>query len=147
MQPAILIVEDNRLVLHMVRDTLELEGWLVDCCEEGRAALRLIESCKHYDLIITDNDLPGASGLDLIRHVRRSDRRRGTPIIMLSASPYEAEARHAGADVFLKKPEDIYVLVETVARLLKISNGTCVKGEARASRGHGTPPRAGRPQE
>lgn len=106
----------------MVRDTLELEGWLVDCCEEGGAALRLIESGRHYDLIITDNDLPGASGLDLIRHMRTLDRRRGTPIIMLSASPYEAEARHAGADVFLKKPEDINVLVETIKRLVKIKS-------------------------
>lgn len=122
MQPAILIVEDNRLVLHMVRDTLELEGWSVDCCEEGGTALRLIESGRHYDLIITDNDLPGASGLDLIQHVRRLDRRRSTPIIMLSASQYSAEARRAGADVFLKKPEDIYVLVETVERLLKIKS-------------------------
>ena len=122
MQPAILIVEDSRLVLHMVRDTLEHEGWSVDCCEEGGTALRLIESSRHYDLIITDNDLPGASGLDLIQHVRRLDRRRSIPIIMLSASQYSAEARRAGADVFLKKPEDIYVLVETVARLLKIKS-------------------------
>jgi two-component system chemotaxis response regulator CheY len=85
-------------------------------------ALHLIESGRHYDLIITDNDLPGATGLDLIRQVRERDHQRRTPIIMLSASPYEAEARSAGADVFLKKPKDIYVLVETAARLLEVKS-------------------------
>jgi two-component system, chemotaxis family, chemotaxis protein CheY len=121
MQPAILIIEDNRLVLHTVRDTLELQGWRVCCCNDGRQALCLIESDRQYDLIITDNDLPGVNGLDLIRHMRLLDRYRNTPIIMLSASPYEAEARRAGADVFLKKPEDIYVLVETATQLLTIN--------------------------
>ena len=119
MQPAILIIEDNRLVLRTVKETLELEGWCVCCCEDGRQALSLIESGGRYDLIITDNDLPGMSGLDIIRHVRLLDRHRNTPIIMLSASPYEAEARRAGADAFLKKPEGISVLVGTAAQLLK----------------------------
>ena len=120
MQPAILIIEDNRLVLHTVKDSLELEGWRVCCCEDGRQALCLIESGRQYDLMITDNDLPGVNGLDLIRRARLLDHYRNTPIIMLSASPYEAEARRAGADVFLKKPEGINVLVETAAQLLKI---------------------------
>ena len=39
---------------------------------------------------------------------------------MLSASPYEAEAQRAGADVFLRKPEDVYALVETAAQILRI---------------------------
>lgn len=119
-QPVILIIEDNRLVLRAVKETLELEGWRVCCCEDGRQALSLIESDVRYDLIITDNDLPGVSGLDIIRHARLLDRHRNTPIIMLSASPYEAEARRAGADAFLKKPEGINVLVGTAAQLLNI---------------------------
>lgn len=118
-QPVILIIEDNRLVLRTVKETLELEGWRVCCCEDGHQALSLIESGGRYDLIITDNDLPGVSGLDIIRHARLLDRHRNTPIIMLSASPFEAEARRAGADVFLKKPEGINVLAGTAAQLLK----------------------------
>jgi CheY-like chemotaxis protein len=45
----ILLVEDNRMVLSVVRETLELEGWRVDCCEDGYTALRIIESGRHYD--------------------------------------------------------------------------------------------------
>jgi DNA-binding response OmpR family regulator len=49
MQPAILTIEDNRLVLHMVKDTLKLEGWLVSCREDGYTALRLIKwGCRAW---------------------------------------------------------------------------------------------------
>lgn len=44
--------------------------------------------------------------------------RSGTPIVMLSATPVEAAASEAGADVFLNKPQDIGSLVETITRLL-----------------------------
>lgn len=118
--PMILWVEDNKLVLDAVKETLELEGWSVEVCEDGAIALAQIASAKPYDLIITDNELPGVCGLDLIRHARRLEHRRNTPIIMLSATPYQAEAREAGADVFLRKPEDMYIVARTVKRLLAL---------------------------
>lgn len=119
MQPVtILLVEDNKLVLNVVRDTLALEGMKVEPCEDGAIALRKLEGVDQYDLIITDNDLPGMSGLELIRHARRLPHRQHTPIIMLSSSSWQVEARRAGADAFLRKPEDIGAVVETVRRLL-----------------------------
>jgi CheY-like chemotaxis protein len=119
MQPAtILCVEDNTLLLYAIKETLELEGWLVEVCEDGSTALAQLESGESYQLIITDNDLPGVSGLELIRHARRLAHRRLTPIIMLSATACQAEAHSAGADHFLRKPEDIYLVVETAHRLL-----------------------------
>jgi DNA-binding response OmpR family regulator len=45
--------------------------------------------------------------------------RSATPIVMLSATPVEAAAREAGADVFLQKPQGIGLLVETINRLLE----------------------------
>jgi two-component system, chemotaxis family, chemotaxis protein CheY len=114
----ILHVEDNEVVAGAVKDTLELEGWQVEICPEGASALNKLAGGAHYDLLILDNDLPGASGLALIEYARRLPHLRRTPIIMLSASDFKAEALRAGANVFLKKPEDIYVLAETVACLL-----------------------------
>jgi len=61
------LVEDNDVVLRVVKKTLELEGWRVEVCEDGDAALRGLEGDGQYDLIIADDDLPGASGLELIR--------------------------------------------------------------------------------
>ncbi|HEX8632973.1 MAG TPA: response regulator [Pyrinomonadaceae bacterium] len=114
----ILLVEDNRAVAVAVRDALEEEGWAVRHCADGAHAHREIASDAHYDLLLLDNELPGASGIELVRRARSLPRRRQTPIIMFSASDCAADARRAGADAFLRKPRDIALLVETVARLL-----------------------------
>jgi two-component system chemotaxis response regulator CheY len=117
----ILYVEDNELVLHGVKDTLEMEeGWRVDACADGTTALAKLESSAHYDLLLFDNELPGVDGLTLIRRARELPHRRHTPIAMLSASRIEREARRAGADEFLKKPDDITKITEHVRRLLNI---------------------------
>lgn len=114
----ILHVEDNKLVAGAVRDTLEMEGWSVEMCGEGTAALELLSSEAHYDLLIFDNELPGISGVALIYETRQLAHRQQTPIIMLSANNVEREARRAGANAFLRNPEDVTALAETIARLL-----------------------------
>ena len=116
---SILLVEDNQLVRNVVRDILESEGWRVETYEDGVTALEKIQSNEYYDVILTDNDLPGLSGVDIIRHARTLAHRRHTPIIMLSAVPQEATASRAGADAFLQKPEDICKIVETIKQHLK----------------------------
>lgn len=116
----ILHVEDNKIVANAVQDTLEMEGWSVEVCEDGAAAHRQIAGNTHYDLLLFDNELPGVRGVDLIRHTRDFPHRWRTLIIMLSASDCEAEARRAGANAFLRKPGDMKVLVETITQLLKI---------------------------
>lgn len=72
----------------------------MECCEDGCAALRMIESGRRYDLLMLDNDLPGVSGLELIRQARQLPHRRQIPIIMLSAGFHQAEAHRAGAMLF-----------------------------------------------
>lgn len=114
----ILYTEDNHLVLHAVRETLELEGWSVAACTDGLAALGRLESGERFDALLCDHDLPGLSGVELIRRARRLSQHRRTPIVMLSASEARAEALSAGADVFLRKPQDVGRLVETLAELL-----------------------------
>lgn len=114
----VLFVEANEVVLRVVKRTLELEGWRVEVYKDGAKALRELEGDEQYDLIITDNELPGASGPELIRRGRTLPHRRRTPVIMFSSGPDRAEALEAGADEFLQKPEGIYAVGETVALLL-----------------------------
>jgi CheY-like chemotaxis protein len=114
----ILHVEDNKILADAVRETLEEEGWTVRHSADGADALREIAGDAQYDLLLLDNALPGASGVEIVRHARTLAHRRTTPIIMFSASDCEEEARRAGADAFLRKPKDIALLTETVARLL-----------------------------
>ena len=65
--------------------------------------------------MLVDYDLPELNGLELVDRARKLAHRSSTPIGVLSANPVEAEAREAGADVFLRKPHDIGLLAETHA--------------------------------
>ena len=114
----ILHAEDDALVAGAVKETLRDEGWRVSTYTDGAAALAEIESDAHYDLMIIDNQLPNVGGLELLTRARQLPHRQQTPIIMLSATDAWREARRAGATAFLRKPEDVHALTETVARLL-----------------------------
>lgn len=115
----ILHAEDNSLVAGAVKETLELEGWNVETVVDGASALKAIQGDTDYNVLIFDNDLPGMEGLELIRRARATPRWQQTPIIMLSASDIKREAIQAGADVFLRKPEQITAITGTIARLLE----------------------------
>jgi tetratricopeptide (TPR) repeat protein len=116
---SILIVEDHPTVADAMRETLEAEGWRVRLCVDAATGRREIGSDTPYDLLILDNQLPeGASGIELIRFARSLRHRRETPIVMFSGSNVEGEAREAGADAFLRKPQDIGSLTAVVSRLL-----------------------------
>lgn len=117
-QVKILYAEDYDLVLFTVKQLLELEGWRVELCRDGATALRRIETREHYDIIILDADMPGMHGLELLKRARSMTHRRRTPIIFFTATDCETEARAAGADVFLKKPNGIRDLIQTIERLL-----------------------------
>jgi CheY-like chemotaxis protein len=115
----ILHVEDNEMVAAMVKEMLEDQGWQIETCADGNAALEKISGEDEYDLLLVDYDLPGANGLEIINRARELDHRCDTPMVVLAASPAEAAAREAGADIFLRKPQDVSALVETVSRLLE----------------------------
>ncbi|MCU1264915.1 MAG: putative two-component response regulator transcriptional regulatory protein [Acidobacteria bacterium] len=115
----ILHVEDDPGVAGMMKETLSLEGWDVEMCAEGTAAMAKINSHTHYDLLLLDYDLPGTNGVQLVQQARRLAHRRAIPIIILSATLDETAAHMAGADASLRKPEDISAVAETVARLLR----------------------------
>ena len=105
--------------MKLVKELLELEGWLVETESNGVSALRKLARGRRYDVIVTDNSLPGLCGLELIRRVRKMQRHERTPIIMLSGNPYQSEAEGAGADRFLRKPEDVFALPQVILGLLK----------------------------
>jgi len=115
---AILYVEDKLLVSSAVKDTLEEEGWRVEVCADGAGGVKRLEGGERYDLLLVDNDLPDIDGLEVARRARQLPHRSRVPIVMLSASDSAAEAGHAGVAVFLRKPEGVSSLVDTVKRLL-----------------------------
>jgi CheY-like chemotaxis protein len=121
---SILYAEDSRVVADVLKETLESEGWTVEVCADGNAALNRIAGEVAYDLLLLDNELPGVSGLELARYARKLHAYRGTPIIMLSATDCRAEARRADVDAFLLKPEGVSQIVERITRLLAEGRGS-----------------------
>jgi CheY-like chemotaxis protein len=119
MRLTIFYVEDHRVVAEAVKDTLEAEGWRVVLCYDGATALNRIASKASYDLLMFDNHLPNVNGLELVRYARGLQHRQRTPVIVLSASEAATEALSAGADVFLRKPQDVGLIVGTVRELIK----------------------------
>ena len=113
----VLHVEDDETILGNVKELLESEGWAVESCSDGNIALENIRGNRHYDLLLLDYDLPGLNGVELVRRTRKMSHRSEIPIIVLSATPVDADARDAGADVFLQKPIHISSLVQTIDRV------------------------------
>jgi two-component system phosphate regulon response regulator PhoB len=118
---SILYAEEAPAVADAVKETLEAEGWLVEVCARGDEALRRLGEGARFDLLILSFLLPGMDGLELARRVRALPEASRTPIIMLTASEVEPEARRAGVDAFLRKPRGVFSLAETAARLLERS--------------------------
>ncbi|HEY9284803.1 MAG TPA: response regulator [Pyrinomonadaceae bacterium] len=118
----ILHAEDHEIVAQAVKVTLESEGWRVVTCADGAAALSELASPARYDLLITDNDLPRLTGLDLIGCVQMLRHRSALPVLMLTATDCEREARRIGVAAYLRKPEGLQELVPTV-RLLLLGRG------------------------
>jgi CheY-like chemotaxis protein len=114
----ILHIEDDLTIAGIVQELADHEGWDVKHCVGGNEGLTELSGVAHYDLLLVDHQLPGLNGLELIGRVRAMVHRRYLPIIMMSGTLDERTARDAGADAFLRKPQDIGLIVQTIDRLL-----------------------------
>lgn len=118
-RPAVILyVEQNQMLLQTVRDVLEFAGWYVKPCSSEGYAVAYVEGGEHFDLLLIDHDFRGFSGLALTERARRQPHRRKTPVVLISLEDIKDEAKRAGADAFLRKPNNLIELVETIRRLL-----------------------------
>lgn len=110
----ILVVEDETRLADLIKRGLTHEGHAVDLAETGEDALDWIEAANH-DAIVLDIMLPGISGIEVCRTLRR--RSVQTPILLLTARdavPDRVAGLDAGADDYLVKP---FAFPELLARL------------------------------
>jgi len=115
----ILYIEDDEAQLFMIRRMLERWGYRVSAHIEQREALRALQAGEHFDLVITDYNMPGLSGLEAACAIRAA--RPELPIIMLSGyitQKLRVDAAAAGVDEVLAKPGDIEGLRDVVQGLL-----------------------------
>jgi CheY-like chemotaxis protein len=122
MKTPILHVEDDVSLQNLVRAALEhLGGYEVRTAANGPQALELARQ-RPPRLVLLDLDLPGMSGIEVLRAMRGIEGLRGVPAIFLTAvvdPRVLAELRALDAQEVLQKPFRPRQLVETVARVLQ----------------------------
>jgi two-component system phosphate regulon response regulator PhoB len=121
MAPNILVVEDEAAIVELVRYNLTAEGFSVTVAASGEDAEVLLAE-DHFDLVLLDWGLPGLSGIELCRRLRRRDNTRNVPVIMLTARGEEGDRVRGlaiGADDYLVKPFSMPELIARVKALLR----------------------------
>lgn len=118
--PELLLIEDDVVVLKALTRFLQKEGFRVDPAANGQEAFKKLEQ-NHYDLVITDLNMPLASGYEVMKRIRSLDRHIGIPVIVITSQVNEeaiTQCYSIGADDFIRKPVMPQELHVRVKRLL-----------------------------
>jgi two-component system, OmpR family, KDP operon response regulator KdpE len=116
--PTILVVDDEPQIRRVLRSTLSFRGYTISEVASGEEAVALASKLKP-DLILLDVNLPGMSGVETCRELRRSS---DAPIIMLTVRSAERDkviALDAGADDYITKPFGIEELLARIRASLR----------------------------
>lgn len=117
----ILVIDDDPMILELLRTVLTLDGHEVETAVDGRDGLRCFEQLP-TDLVITDLMMPEQEGIETIRKLRALDAR--VPILAISAETprvrggFLEAAKRLGADLALAKPFGTRALADAVRDLL-----------------------------
>lgn len=121
MKTNILIIDDESAIREMVCLALQQNGFAcLEAADAHKAEVRIRETCP--DLILLDWMMPGMSGIDLVRRLRRQQQTRDIPIIMLTARVEEdnvIQALSLGADDYITKPFSTRELIARIQSLLR----------------------------
>ena len=134
----ILVVDDDPLICRLNREVLIYSGYQVDATNDGAAAWDALR-VNNYDLVLTDNDMPQLTGVELLKKVHAT--RMAVPVVMatetLPAREFDLYPWLQPAAVLLK-PYSFDELLETVKKVLSAT--ATVQAEIAAPQsGHGKP--------
>ena len=121
--PKVLVIDDDPVILELLRVNFEIEGFAVVSAGDGKEGLERARRDKP-DLILSDIMMPRMDGLELVTQLRGDPKTRAVPVILLSAKAQNAEVKaglEAGADDYVTKPFDPLELIDRVNALLSKS--------------------------
>ncbi len=115
----VLAVDDDRAVLRALTRTLERAGHEVRAIDDGRSACEVLSRMRPHDVdvVVADISMPGADGLEVMRHAHRMD--PDLPVLLMTGLPTVESAVQAleqGALRYLLKPLDPAALIDAVAK-------------------------------
>jgi len=116
--PRILLVDDNAVVRDMLVDLVGSLGYSADAAGGGAEALALFDQGQ-YDVVLTDLQMPGMSGWEVLAALRQ--REPWIPVIIITGTPVigDARAEQPGVAV-LRKPVDVMALATMIKGMLAL---------------------------
>ncbi|BCJ40220.1 hypothetical protein GCM10010168_30780 [Actinoplanes ianthinogenes] len=117
----ILVIDDSTTFRERLRDLLEPEGYTVLTAATGEEGLRMAAD-RRPNAVIVDGVMPGIDGATVIRRIRLDPALRDTPcLLMTAADDYATEMQmlEAGADAFVRKQQDLAVVLAKLAAVLR----------------------------
>lgn len=131
-RPCVLVVDDSETFREALRAALAASGHEVLTAATGEEGLRLAAASRP-SAILVDGVLPGIDGATVIRRLRLDAALRRTPCLLLTASEgpgAELRALDAGADGFVRKEEELSVILARLASLMRTSSTATQEGTA-----------------
>lgn len=120
MPKKVLLVDDSRAMRDYVSAILESTS-VYEVVEAPNGFAALQELAKYtFHLIVTDVNMPGVSGIELTRFVRKTARYRDIPLLVISTEGAEVDVKRAmgaGADAFVCKPFSAQALVDAIDKI------------------------------
>ena len=101
----VLVVDDSLTVRELERKMIEGQGYAVDVAVDGMDAWNAVRK-GHYDLVVTDVDMPRMDGIELVTRIKGDPSLRSTPVMIVSYKDRDEDRRRgldAGADYYLTK--------------------------------------------
>ncbi len=125
MAKTVLIVEDNELNMKLFHDLLEASGYATLQSRTGQTALELARAHRP-DLVLMDIQLPGMSGLDVTRELKKDPALAAIPVVAVTAFAMkgdEERMRAGGCEAYLSKPISLAKFLETVRTFIGDGSG------------------------
>lgn len=118
----IMLVDDSATILLSISNILAKAGYATEKASNAEEALRKLGSGLKLDLLITDLNMPGMNGIDLIKEVRKLAAYKFVPILFLTTESQQSrklEAKAAGASGWIVKPATADELLNTIKLVVR----------------------------
>ncbi|MDH4443385.1 MAG: phosphate regulon transcriptional regulator PhoB [Candidatus Fonsibacter sp.] len=128
----VLLVEDEKSIITLIKYNLEKEGFKVFCAETGEDALKITKE-KTLDVVILDWMLPDVSGIEVCRQIKKDKKLKNIPVLILTAKGEpddKIKGLEVGADDYVTKPFNNKELLLRIKSLIKRSKPSLLEETA-----------------
>jgi two-component system response regulator (stage 0 sporulation protein F) len=115
----ILVVDDEKEVTMSLKGFFTALGYDMLTAFDGKEALNIIDSIKNLDLILLDVRMPGVDGIQILKHLRKTNSKTKVIIITAYDKEVKGEVEKIGIDGFFAKPIDLSKLIERIRYVIE----------------------------